>query len=78
MAKDTGLREEKCLGELPKGGTEPHTNYNASGWEIYELGTDSRQQTIDRRQEIADGKTWNLEPETWNAREARSDLKPGT
>jgi len=28
MAKDTGLREEKCLGELPEGGTEAHRDYN--------------------------------------------------
>jgi len=28
MAKDTGLREEKCLGELPERGLEAHTGYN--------------------------------------------------
>jgi len=31
MAKDTGLREEKCLGELPENGTEAHRDYNGSG-----------------------------------------------
>ncbi len=51
MAKDTGLREEKCLGELPKGGTEPHRDYNGSGQKIYELGTDNRQETGDSRWE---------------------------
>jgi len=33
MAKDTGLREEKCLGELPERGLEAHTGYNGSGRE---------------------------------------------
>lgn len=28
MAKDTGLREEKCLGELSERGLEAHTGYN--------------------------------------------------
>jgi len=31
MAKDTGLREEKCLEELPERFSASHTNYNASG-----------------------------------------------
>ncbi len=54
MAKDTGLREEKCLGELPEQFT--HTDYNGSGQKIYEeppaggrrpLTTDNRQQTAE-------------------------------
>jgi len=40
MAKDTGLREEKCLGELLEGFSASHTDYNGSGQEIYETTAD--------------------------------------
>jgi len=40
MAKDTGLREEKCLGELPERFGALHTDYNGSGQEIYETTAD--------------------------------------
>ncbi len=56
MTKDTGLREEKCLDELPEGFSASHTDYNGSGQKIYEeppaggrrpLTTDNRQQTAE-------------------------------
>ncbi len=48
MTKNTGLREEKCLGELPEDFSTSHTDYNVSGQEIYE--------TAGRRPEIPNPK----------------------